>query len=96
LVNPILLHFYLLTIVSEFQVSDGFIADITVTPDSHSAEGNLYLVEPLRTSTRVRKFTGTMAQAKPTDKAGVTIAAFTHWVIQDTACKLCFADVQGI
>jgi hypothetical protein len=91
-----LIDFGLLIIISDFQVSDGFIADITITPDSHTSEGNLYLIEPLRSSTRVRKFTGTLAQTRPTDKAGVTIAAFTHWVMQDTACKLCFADVQGM
>jgi hypothetical protein len=36
-----------------------------------------------------------MSQVKATDKAGATITAFVHWVMADTACNLCFADIQG-
>jgi Alpha-kinase family len=80
---------------TDFVVSDGFIANADMRPPDHKP-GFLYLVEPLCTSTSVRKFTGTMSQAKATDKAGATITAFVHWVMADTACNLCFADIQGL
>jgi hypothetical protein len=36
-----------------------------------------------------------MGQVAATEKASATITAFTHWVMQDTACQFCFSDIQG-
>ncbi|KAJ7739190.1 kinase-like domain-containing protein, partial [Mycena metata] len=87
--------------LSEFKVSDGFMilealpspADDMIEDDEDDG-GFAYLVEPLRTST-VTKFTGTFGASTATDKLTSTVLAFSHYVMQDTACFLAFADLQG-
>ncbi|KAJ7025599.1 adaptin N terminal region-domain-containing protein [Mycena alexandri] len=88
--------------LAEFKVSDGFIileafpppSDDTVEDDNDEDCGFTYLVEPLR-STTVTKFTGTFGASTATDKLTSTVLAFSHYVMQDTACFLAFADLQG-
>ncbi|KAJ7020146.1 kinase-like domain-containing protein [Mycena alexandri] len=88
--------------LAEFKVSDGFItleafpppSDDTVEDDNDEDCGFAYLVEPLR-STTVTKFTGTFGASTATDKLTSTVLAFSHYVMQDTACFLAFADLQG-
>jgi hypothetical protein len=36
-----------------------------------------------------------MGQQSHVDKCGSTINAFSHWVVEDTAARMCFADLQG-
>ncbi|KAJ7118159.1 hypothetical protein C8R44DRAFT_558970, partial [Mycena epipterygia] len=55
-----------------------------------------YLVEPLRTSTVVKKFSGMVGGSdKRTNKLSSTICALTHYILQATACKQAFTDLQG-
>ncbi|KAJ7698651.1 kinase-like domain-containing protein, partial [Mycena rosella] len=54
-----------------------------------------YLVEPLRTSSVVTKFTGTFGLTQEHDKVSATILAFSHFVLQQTACRIAMADLQG-
>jgi hypothetical protein len=54
-----------------------------------------YLVEPLRASTAVVKFSGTFGASKKSDKLSATITAFSHFIAEKTACQLIFADLQG-
>ena len=70
------------------------------TPDSLDEESNsflsaVYLVEPRRISTAVRKFSGTLGVSNRPDKLSATIMAFSHFVIQETACEYMFSDLQG-
>ncbi|KAJ7174850.1 kinase-like domain-containing protein [Mycena filopes] len=53
-----------------------------------------YLVEPLRSSV-VQKYTGTFGASTAKDKLTSTILAFSHFVMEDTACLLAVADLQG-
>ncbi|KAJ6567493.1 kinase-like domain-containing protein, partial [Mycena sp. CBHHK59/15] len=55
-----------------------------------------YLVEPLRTSSVVTKFTGTLGSSAATDKLTSTVLAFSHFVLETTACLMSFADLQGV
>ena len=55
-----------------------------------------YLVEPLRATTTVTKFSGTLGASQKTDKLSCTIQAFVHFIATRTGCKLVFADVQGM
>ena len=74
-------------------MSDGF--GIICANTGHEEVGSRYLVEPLRASSRTRKFSGTLNQIIPQDRQGATIMAFAHWVMAHTAAQLCFADIQG-
>ena len=70
------------------------------TPDSLDEESNrflsaVYLVEPHRISTAIRKFSGTLGVSNRPDKLSATIMAFSHFVIQETACEYMFSDLQG-
>ena len=66
--------------------------DISESVDNEGLEA--YLVEPLRSSV-VTKFTGTLGSSGATDKLTSTILAFSHFVMENTACLLAFADLQG-
>jgi hypothetical protein len=55
----------------------------------------VYLVEPRRASSAVLKFSGTLATHNHLDKWSATIMAFSHFIIEDTACLYMFADIQG-
>jgi hypothetical protein len=63
--------------------------------DEAEDSSDVYLVEPLRSSSVVKKFTGTFGASHDTDKLTYTILAFNHFIMQDTACLLAFADLQG-
>ena len=55
----------------------------------------MYLVEPMRLSTTVFKFSGTLGSSHGRDQRTATVTAFTHFVMEDTACQYLFADIQG-
>ncbi|KAJ7652043.1 hypothetical protein DFH06DRAFT_913433, partial [Mycena polygramma] len=60
------------------------------------AVNTAYLVEPLRSSTVVEKFSGTIGGSEEaTNKLTGTMCAFTHYVLEKTACRLAFTDLQG-
>ena len=97
-----------LTRAAEFQVSNGFlIKTYADTPHPNTSAGedhmehtpvptSVYVVEPRRASSAVLKFSGTLGMHNCSDKWSVTIMAFSHFVIEDTACLHMFADIQGI
>ena len=57
---------------------------------------SVYLVEPRRASSAVLKFLGTLSAQNRQDKRSATVMAFSHFVIEDTACQYMFADIQGM
>jgi hypothetical protein len=59
-------------------------------------DSDAYLVEPFRTSSVVTKFTGTLGSSAATDKLSSTVLAFSHFVLEQTACLMAFADLQGV
>jgi hypothetical protein len=56
---------------------------------------SVYLVEPRRVSSAVLKFSGTLGMRNGQDKRSATIMAFSHFVLEDSACRYMFADIQG-
>jgi alpha-kinase family protein len=56
---------------------------------------SVYLVEPRRASSAVLKFSGTLGAQNRQDKRSATVMAFSHFVVEDTACQYMFADIQG-
>ncbi|THH30819.1 hypothetical protein EUX98_g3365 [Antrodiella citrinella] len=74
-------------------VSDAFIIKTKLHVDD--VEHTAYLVEPLRMSTTVVKFSGTNTVAIGNDQKTVTAGAFAHYVLADTACQYLFVDIQG-
>jgi Alpha-kinase family len=56
---------------------------------------SVYLVEPRRASSAVLKFSGTLGMHNRADKRSATIMAFSHFVLENSACKYMFADIQG-
>lgn len=56
----------------------------------------VYLVEPLRLTTTVVKFSGTFGSTTRTDLRSLTMTAFSHYVAEQTACRYIFADIQGL
>ncbi|KAJ7456354.1 hypothetical protein B0H11DRAFT_2244038 [Mycena galericulata] len=83
--------------LAEFSVSDAFmiLVETSASAAATEAEADAYLVEPMRASSVVKKFTGTFGSCQDTDKLTCTILAFNHFIMQDTACLLAFADLQG-
>ncbi|KAJ7432082.1 kinase-like domain-containing protein [Mycena galericulata] len=80
--------------VSNFVIADAFV----IIVQSHAGkEVNVaYLVEPLRSSTMVEKFSGTIGGSDNTpNKLFSTMSAFTHYILEKTACRLAFTDLQG-
>ncbi|KAF7970555.1 hypothetical protein HWV62_23733 [Athelia sp. TMB] len=55
----------------------------------------VFLVEPRRLSSAVIKFSGTLGVTNRNEKRSATMTAFSHWVIENTACEYMFADIQG-
>ena len=55
----------------------------------------VYLVEPMRLTTTVVKFSGTLGSTTRSDLRSLTVIAFAHYVAQLTACRYVFADIQG-
>ena len=56
---------------------------------------SVYLVEPLRKNSSVTKYSGTLGALHSHDQRTSTMAAFSHYVAEDTACRYIFADIQG-
>jgi hypothetical protein len=86
----------------DFAVSDAFMilvqrptAASAVSEVEDASEVESYLVEPLRATSVVNKFTGTFGASQDTDKLTFTILAFHHFIMHETACLLAFADIQG-
>lgn len=63
---------------------------------SHEEVAEVYLVEPMRLTSAVVKFSGTLGSTTRTDLRSSTMAAFAHYVAQETACQCIFADIQGL
>ena len=55
----------------------------------------VYLAEPLRLTTTVVKFSGTLGSTTRSDLRSLTVTAFAHYVAVQTACRYIFADIQG-
>lgn len=56
---------------------------------------DVYLVEPRRLTSTVLKFSGTLGTSTRNDLRSLTMAAFAHFVAEQTACQYIFADIQG-
>lgn len=56
----------------------------------------MYLVEPLRLTTTIVKFSGTLGSTTRSDLRSLTVTAYAHYVAQQTACRYIFADIQGM
>jgi hypothetical protein len=52
-------------------------------------------VEPRRISSAVLKYSGTLGIGNGEDKLSATITAFSHFVVENSACQYMFADIQG-
>ncbi|KAJ6563857.1 kinase-like domain-containing protein [Mycena capillaripes] len=65
------------------------------TENATSVDGNTYLVEPFRSSSVVRKFSGTLGVTADKDKLAMTVISFAHFVLEDTACTMAMVDLQG-
>ncbi|KAF8517093.1 kinase-like domain-containing protein, partial [Gautieria morchelliformis] len=50
----------------------------------------------MRSSTATTKFTGTLTNREAIGKWEAGIMAFAHWVLQNTAGKFLFVDLQGM
>ena len=55
----------------------------------------VYIVEPMRLTSTVVKFSGTLGTSTRSDLRSLTMAAFAHYVAEETACQYLFADIQG-
>ncbi|KAI1794277.1 hypothetical protein LXA43DRAFT_1091810 [Ganoderma leucocontextum] len=55
----------------------------------------VYLVEPRRLTSNVVKFSGTLGSTTRSDLRSLTMAAFAHFIAEQTACQYIFADIQG-
>ena len=64
-------------------------------PTELSTLTSIYLVEPRRASSAVLKFSGTLGMVHRSDRRSATIMAFSHFVLEDAACRYMFADIQG-
>ncbi|KAJ7814465.1 hypothetical protein B0H13DRAFT_2381760 [Mycena leptocephala] len=73
--------------------SDDQEADLSESNEKDIPE-EAYLVEPLRSSV-VTKSTGTLGSSGATDKLASTVLAFSHFVMEKTACLLALADLQA-
>ena len=75
---------------------------VSRSPSPHSAEKSseeaveVYIVEPMRLTSTVVKFSGTLGSTTRSDLRSLTMAAFAHYVAQETACQYVFADIQGL
>jgi hypothetical protein len=92
-------HTPVLMTTQAFRVSDAFVISAAIVRDGE-IEGSThdipYLVESLRSSSAVLKFTGTLGASTKTDKKTMTVAAFSHFIMSQTACALSFSDLQGM
>ncbi|KAJ7812767.1 hypothetical protein B0H13DRAFT_1925939 [Mycena leptocephala] len=74
--------------------SDDQEADLSESNEKDIPE-EAYLVEPLRSSV-VTKSTGTLGSSGATGKLTSTVLAFSHFVMEKTACLLALADLQAV
>ncbi|KAJ7780717.1 hypothetical protein DFH07DRAFT_707427, partial [Mycena maculata] len=83
--------------LADFSISGAFMIQIQNDSEANDETelADAYLVELLRASSVVQKFTGTFGASQDTDKLTCTILAFNHFIMEDTACLLAFADLQG-
>ena len=94
----------------DFQVSSGFLIKAYANDPSLELEEqpedpadvvgsstlvSVYLVEPRRASSAVLKFSGALGVPHRSDRRSATIMAFSHFVLEVTACAYMFADIQG-
>ncbi len=56
----------------------------------------VYLVEPIRLTMMVVKFSGTLGSTTRSDLRLLTVTAFAHYAAEQTACCYIFADIQGV
>ena len=73
----------------------------TVFPDAllccfEEELSGIYLVEPMRLTTTVVKFSGTLGSTTCSDLRSLTVTAFAHYVAEQTACRYVFVDIQGV
>lgn len=92
----------------DINVADAFIIKVVSIPtsvDSSSPSQELettedldfsavYLVEKHRSST-VYKYSGTLGASSDRSQRTATVAAFAHFVMENSGCQYMFADIQG-
>jgi hypothetical protein len=61
---------------------------------SFEQDSAVWLVEPRRTKA-VRKYSGTLVHPSRSDKLGMTLSAFTHFVYEWSGNEIVIADMQG-
>ena len=83
-------------VVPTTESADGDHDEGNVDVDSAEEVSAVYLVEPLRLTTTVVKFSGTLGSTTRTDLRSLTVSAFAHYVAAETACRYIFADIQGV
>ncbi|KAJ7087652.1 kinase-like domain-containing protein [Mycena belliarum] len=83
--------------VADFDVSPGFLVRVrkNSVEDSDDDEPTTYLVEPFRSTSVVRKFSGTLGATQDTDKMALTMLSFSHFIMEFTACAMSMVDLQG-
>jgi hypothetical protein len=62
---------------------------------SSSTLESIYLVKPKQASLAVLKFSGTLEMHNCPDRQSATIMAFSHFVLENSASKYMFIDIQG-
>ena len=67
-----------------------------IADESLEEVAQVYIVEPMRLTSTVVKFSGTLGSTTRSDLRSLTMAAFAHYVAQQTACQYVFADIQGL
>ena len=65
------------------------------TLPSFEEDAAIWLVEPRRTKA-VRKFSGTLIHPCRTDKLGMTLSAYAHFLYEWSGHELVLADIQGM
>ncbi|KAI0681589.1 kinase-like domain-containing protein [Earliella scabrosa] len=55
----------------------------------------VYLVEPYRRNQSVMRYSGTLGAGRTGDQRSTTMAAFAHYMAQETGCSCIFADIQA-
>nr|VWP02366.1 APH domain-containing protein [Ganoderma boninense] len=75
--------------------SDGGDEEDPPRPEASEEASGVYLVEPVRLTTTVVKFSGTLGATTRSDLRSLTVTAYAHYVAEQTACRYIFADIQG-
>ena len=85
-----------LPVVPPTEPAEGDVDQGSANVDIFEEVSSVYLVEPLRLTTSVVKFSGTLGSTSHTDMRSLTMSAFAHYVAEKTACLYVFADIQGV